>query len=506
MTFTDAAHEVLKDAGRPLHYKEITELAIEQNLLSHVGKSPEVTMGARLAATLKKEGEANPLIRVKPGVFALRHWDEDTIKAGLSIKRSSRKAKAAPAPAPAEAQAEPSPSNGESKTDVARLAQDVPQTEEERMRAEIAASAQDLFAAEDDDDQPILKSSEETEATEDKDDKEEKEGGRRRRRRRRRRGRGGASADSEGSDDGLPSYTASPATDEGSGRGQVVDFTQAEIPNMDGLSGMLLADAVGAILSSFDRGVGAVSLRQIVDAAQKKGKLNGDLQIAQSQVAAAVRADNARRGAHGERPRFRVTGGRIALTHWFMRNDLARLERDAVQSLHKYRDAACRSIAAKISELPGHAFVEFALLVLERMGVSDMKAIKFPGASGAEVHFSGVLHVPGTVDGQRLTDGGGISLAIVIRKDGRDLGRERVTELRGSAHHYDSATVGWLVTSGQMLSGAREETKGQGTMPVSLLDAAALARLCEEHGVGVVKATHTICVPDVDLFEALRAT
>jgi hypothetical protein len=43
-------------------------------------------------------------------------------------------------------------------------------------------------------------------------------------------------------------------------------------------------------------------------------------------------------------------------------------------------------------------------------------------------------------------------------------------------------------------------------MPVSLLDAAALARLCEEHGVGVVKATHTICVPDVDLFEALRAT
>src|SRR5690606_19491161 len=48
MTFTDAAREVLKQSGRPLHYKEITELAIEKNLLSHVGKSPEVTMGARL--------------------------------------------------------------------------------------------------------------------------------------------------------------------------------------------------------------------------------------------------------------------------------------------------------------------------------------------------------------------------------------------------------------------------------------------------------------------------
>ena len=46
----DAAAEVLRLVGRPLHYKEITDIAIEKNLLSHVGKSPEVTMGARLAA------------------------------------------------------------------------------------------------------------------------------------------------------------------------------------------------------------------------------------------------------------------------------------------------------------------------------------------------------------------------------------------------------------------------------------------------------------------------
>src|ERR1700689_5621206 len=74
MTFTEAAAEVLRLAGKPLHYKEITELAIEKNLLSHVGKSPEVTMGARLAALLKKEDKGNPIVRVKPGVFALREW------------------------------------------------------------------------------------------------------------------------------------------------------------------------------------------------------------------------------------------------------------------------------------------------------------------------------------------------------------------------------------------------------------------------------------------------
>ncbi len=54
MTFTEAAAQVLRLVGKPLHYKEITDVAIEKNLLSHVGKSPEVTMGARLAALVKK--------------------------------------------------------------------------------------------------------------------------------------------------------------------------------------------------------------------------------------------------------------------------------------------------------------------------------------------------------------------------------------------------------------------------------------------------------------------
>src|SRR6266851_1648403 len=90
MTFTEAAAEVLRLVGRPLHYKEITDLAIEKNLLSHVGKSPEVTMGARLAATLKKDSADNPLVRVKPGVFALREWDEKTIRAGLDKKGNKK--------------------------------------------------------------------------------------------------------------------------------------------------------------------------------------------------------------------------------------------------------------------------------------------------------------------------------------------------------------------------------------------------------------------------------
>ena len=84
MTFTEAAAQVLRLVGKPLHYKEITDVAIERNLLSHVGKSPEVTMGARLAALVKKGDKENPLVRIKPGVFALREWDDTTIEKGLA--------------------------------------------------------------------------------------------------------------------------------------------------------------------------------------------------------------------------------------------------------------------------------------------------------------------------------------------------------------------------------------------------------------------------------------
>ena len=77
MTFTEAAVEVLRSVGKPLHYKKITEIAIERNLLSHVGKTPETTMSSRLATMVKKDRGDAPIIKVKPGVFALRESAEE---------------------------------------------------------------------------------------------------------------------------------------------------------------------------------------------------------------------------------------------------------------------------------------------------------------------------------------------------------------------------------------------------------------------------------------------
>src|SRR5690349_3264170 len=157
MTFTEAAAEVLRLAGKPLHYKEITELAIEKNLLSHVGKSPEVTMGARLAALLKKEDKSNPIVRVKPGVFALREWsdkkgrrkvDEDG-SADDSADESSGGINALEVEAAT--RNEPEPLDEEEEEEGAP-----PVSGDDALRADLAASGAELFDDEEDDDQPIF--------------------------------------------------------------------------------------------------------------------------------------------------------------------------------------------------------------------------------------------------------------------------------------------------------------------------------------------------------------
>src|SRR6202022_4629976 len=74
MTFTEAAVEVLRRAGKPLHYQEIAEVALRDNLLSHVGQDPEITMGQRLAAMAKREDDRKVVAVSPEGTFALIEW------------------------------------------------------------------------------------------------------------------------------------------------------------------------------------------------------------------------------------------------------------------------------------------------------------------------------------------------------------------------------------------------------------------------------------------------
>jgi hypothetical protein len=531
MTFTEAAAEVLRIAGKPLHYKEITELAIEKNLLSHVGKSPEVTMGARLAALLKKEDKENPIVRVKPGVFALREWD--------GKKRKNKGVDEAPAEPEEGADVEvnaldieaAAARGAEGEDDDAPIHQ---VSGEDALRADLAASGAEMFDDEDDDDQPILAPTS-AESPRSQDGRSAangggngvagEDGGRRRRRRRRRRGgRDNAEDRASGPRVEVINPTAIVSVDVDSAidtsrdplapaprpmirdRHQIMAGgapTGIDLPpgETDELAGRELADATVMILSGFDRTQGPVQVRSIVDALIRRGRLGGDSMLAASQLTASLRADNLRRLASGQRPRFRFSahgggrqdGPRVALTDWALSSDLVRLELDAIAAIERYREAARRTMLRKLQELPGHALIELVLLGLERVGMTNIRTVRRAGAPGGEAHFA-ATHRTGTDE---------IRTAIVVRKDGREIGRERVSDLRGALHHYGPAAGGWLITTGQVLSGAREES-GAPAAPIALFDGIALCRLLEENDVGVIRTRFTTSIPDLELYETLR--
>jgi hypothetical protein len=571
MTFTEAAAQVLRLVGKPLHYKEITDVAIERNLLSHVGKSPEVTMGARLAALVKKGEKDNPLVRIKPGVFALREWDEATIERGLADRTPALQlaAERLTSDGNGAAQEPTDGDSGEPRTPASRsmaahkeLGAVEPTDEEERHRAALSAAATELFEQEEDDDQPIFGAPEEE--ADQEGDGEKREG---RRRRRRRRGRGKREDEVSEVEDDLPSYTVSDApaemvglaserapaqdrtaavdqalrSERGSDRGERERGERGERerdrgergdrergererdrgergdrdrgergdrergdrdrgdrePELEGTPGELgrsLADAVARALSSFDRTRGPVGLQNVADAVRRKARGNGELGLNGGAVAAAATADNLRAEREGRCPRFRLGGGRIALTEWSRDRRIDAQLKSVEAQVVKLREMNRRALLDALKALPQKGLGELLVVLLEQAGVEDITPVRRPGTHGAELHLQGVAR----------SSTGAIPVAILVRRDGKDIGRERVTELRGALHHYGPATQGWLITTGQVLSGAREEAAVSGAAPVTLTDGMELAKLCEQFGVGVTMTRVEIPTVDVALLESLQ--
>ncbi len=83
MTFTEAAVEVLRREGKPLHFKKIAEIAVRDSLLDHVGKIPEEVMGGQLATHCRLPHTDRKVVVVQAGTFALSEWGLDEDPAGL---------------------------------------------------------------------------------------------------------------------------------------------------------------------------------------------------------------------------------------------------------------------------------------------------------------------------------------------------------------------------------------------------------------------------------------
>ena len=57
---------VLRDAGEPLHYREIAKRMLAQGLWATGGKTPWQTVNARLSVDIRERGLASRVVRVGP--------------------------------------------------------------------------------------------------------------------------------------------------------------------------------------------------------------------------------------------------------------------------------------------------------------------------------------------------------------------------------------------------------------------------------------------------------
>jgi restriction system protein len=71
LDFKAAARAVLEEIGHPLHYTDITEIALESGYLQSVGRTPQNTMRARLSVDVRDNPESF-FRQTAPGVYALR--------------------------------------------------------------------------------------------------------------------------------------------------------------------------------------------------------------------------------------------------------------------------------------------------------------------------------------------------------------------------------------------------------------------------------------------------
>lgn len=70
-SFKMAAIKILRKADKPLHYEDITKIALEKGLIETAGATPEATMNAQISVDIKSKKDKSPFVRVKPGTFLL---------------------------------------------------------------------------------------------------------------------------------------------------------------------------------------------------------------------------------------------------------------------------------------------------------------------------------------------------------------------------------------------------------------------------------------------------
>ena len=514
MTFYEAALEVLRREARPLNYKKITEIAIRENLLDHVGKQPQLTMSARLDRELKR-GEFSDLIKVRPNVVQLR---EEVAEA--------KNAEAA---------------------------------EREALEAELAAQAQEELAAEQSDAEELeteevtdakqMDYPEDPELFDAKDEDEEAKPERSRRRRRRGRGRGrGRNSDRDQAareeqaeqaeqEDAQPEPEEQPAAQEtpvhaekpersgrggrgrggrgGRGRGERSERSErnerSDKPRERRESkprerrdhnkrshlqrGPVRLEGIAQAAYSVLKDLGEpATISTLSDEIYKRKLVKFHTHDRNTTIQAAIVNDNHQRSNLGHRGLFaRLTENRWGLTEWGLAEDTLRKEQQILSLSEECRQDAIAHLGQALLEVKPEALEQLTLTLLERMDYRNIKVSK--RSSEGDVFFSADWR-------QGLSD---VRVCIqLVGESDTELGSKAVTDLRGTLHHY-AANNGVIIHFGDIEKEAVAECREDKLAPITLIDRKTFVGLLVKQGIGVKHYTAPVLMVDTEYIDQLKS-
>lgn len=523
MTFIEAAVVVLTSAGKPLHYKEIAQLAVERDLLSHIGKAPEEAMRTRLSAELRKGSKNRGFVRTGPGTYAYKgpapkaELEQPPKKAAKEpVERTNDRE---PAPARAKKTAatkkakHPKKTAGETEKPSKDKSNDggerpsanppVAANNEEKRGApsnspsedengsERAASRQSTNAAE-----ATSSSQQERKSAAPPDDRarpRERDDARRESRHDTNRSRSRGERRQHGAaDPGRPGRGAPPKEEPTGGEAGNRSRRRRKRrrkPAIRERQGNIV-DAAVNVLATRDQ---PVPLTELIDALIESGDLEGDMETAGSRLQLVINAENAALVALGEVPQFSISVRGVSLLERGGDNRTKELVRQLDNISEKLRQMTESQVSRNLDSLPLTALVSVTRACLVDDGYRRTSISGINGETDASI--------------RAWRESGDRSALIVLvqrfeSRDERGISRV-VAELRGSLHEHD-ATRGLLVSITGNGQGARVVTAVPGAPNVEHWDTLQLARRMIRLGIGVNQRQLSIPFIDETFFGGLR--
>jgi len=77
MGLREMAAEVLRQAGKPLHYTKITKQILRSGSWQPVTKTPEASINSAMVIDIRDNGDKSVFVRKRRGTYGLREWSED---------------------------------------------------------------------------------------------------------------------------------------------------------------------------------------------------------------------------------------------------------------------------------------------------------------------------------------------------------------------------------------------------------------------------------------------